>query len=82
VSPVLKSAVKQITQYFIHHGAPPSTAQSHAFGYIGQLVSEQASRMAYIDVFHIWAIFTAMIVPIVLLLIRRAHGTGRASAMH
>jgi MFS transporter, DHA2 family, multidrug resistance protein len=81
-SPVYQSTMKQITQYFIQQGAAPSTAQPHAYGYIGQLVSGQASLMAYIDVFHTWAIFAAVLVPLVLLLIRRVAGAGRATAMH
>jgi len=46
------------------------------------MVSGQASLMGYIDVFHTWAIFAAALVPIVLLLIRRVSGGGRATAMH
>jgi MFS transporter, DHA2 family, multidrug resistance protein len=81
-SPVYQSTVKQMTQYFAQHGSAPAAAQSHAYGYIGQLVSGQASLMAYIDVFHTWAIFAALMVPIVLLLIRRVSGTAHATAMH
>jgi len=81
-SPEFQSTLKHVTQYFAQRGAPPTSAQSHAFAYIGQLVSGQASLMAYIDVFHTWAIFAALLVPIVLLLIRRVSGGGRATAMH
>ena len=82
-SPVWQSTVKQIAQYFTHQGAPPSAAQSHAFGYIGQLVSGQASLLAYIDIFYTWAVFAAFLIPVVLLLIRRVStGAGRATAMH
>ena len=38
--------------------------------------------MAYIDVFYTWAIFAAVLVPVVLLLIRRVSSGGRATAMH
>jgi MFS transporter, DHA2 family, multidrug resistance protein len=81
-SPVFHSTVNQITHFFTQQGAPLAAAQSHAYGYIGQLVSGQASLLAYIDVFHTWAIFAAILVPIVLLLIRRVQGGGRATAMH
>ncbi len=81
-SPVFHSTVNQMSQYFIHQGAPPTTAQSHAYGLIGQLVSGQASLLAYIDVFHTWAIFSAALVPIVLLAIKRVSGPGRAAAAH
>jgi MFS transporter, DHA2 family, multidrug resistance protein len=82
-SPVFQSTVKQITQYFTQQGAPPTEAQAHAYGYIGQVINGQASLMAYIDVFYTWAIFAAVLVPIVLLLIRRVSTAGgRAAAMH
>jgi MFS transporter, DHA2 family, multidrug resistance protein len=81
-SPVFQSTVKQMTQYLTHQGAPPSEAQAQAYGYIGQLISGQASLLAYIDVFYTWAIFAALMVPVVLLLIRRVSSGGRATAMH
>ncbi len=81
-SPAFQSTVKQITQYFTQQGAAPTAAQSHAYGYIGQLVSGQASLLAYIDIFRTWAIFAALLVPIVLLLIRRVSGSGHAAATH
>ncbi len=79
-SPVFQSTVKQLNEYFIHQGAPPPTAQSHAYGLIGQTVSGQASLMAYIDVFYTWGIFAAVLVPVVLILIRRI--SGPRVAMH
>ena len=81
-SPVFQSTVNQMTQYFTHQGAPPTEAQAHAYGYIGQVISGQASLLAYIDVFYTWAIFAAVLVPIILLLIRRVSSGGRATAMH
>ena len=81
-SPVFQSTVKQMTQYFTQQGAPPTEAQAHAYGYIGQLISGQASLLAYIDVFYTWAIFALLMVPVVLLLIRRVSRGGRATAMH
>ncbi len=81
-SPAYQSAVAQITRVFVHQGAPPAAAQAHAFGYIGQMIDRQASLMAYIDIFHSWAIFAAILVPTVLILIRRVSGTRHAAAMH
>ena len=69
-SPVFQSTLHQITQYFAHSGSPAS-AQARAMGYIGKLVSEQATLMAYIDIFYTWSVFAALLVPVVLLLIRR-----------
>jgi DHA2 family multidrug resistance protein len=81
-SPVFHSTVKQMSEYFIQQGAPPTTAQSHVYGAIGRMVSSQASLLAYIDVFYTWAIFAAILVPIVLLTIRRVSGPARAATMH
>jgi DHA2 family multidrug resistance protein len=81
-SPVFQSTVKQMSQYFMHQGAPPTTTQSHAYALIGRMVASQASLLAYIDVFYTWAIFAAVLVPIVLLTIRRVSGPARAAAMH
>ena len=75
-SPVFQSTLHHITQYFAHGGSPAS-AQVRAMGYIGELVSEQATLMAYIDVFYTWSVFAALLIPVVLLLIRR---TGRSPA--
>jgi hypothetical protein len=77
-SPSLQSALQRITEYFAHSGSSGS-ARSQAIGYIGQLVSNQAGLLGYIDVFSTWAIFAAVLVPIVLLLIRRID-LGRAPA--
>jgi MFS transporter, DHA2 family, multidrug resistance protein len=81
-SPAFQATMKQLTQYFTHAGAAPTAAQSYAYGYIGQMVSGQASLLAYIDIFHTWAIFAALLVPVVLLLIRPVSGVGRAVAAH
>ena len=81
-SPAFQSTMKQLSQYFIQQGAPPTTAQSHAYGLIGRTIMSQASLLAYIDVFYTWAIFAAVLVPIVLLTIRRVSGPARAAAMH
>jgi len=81
-SPVFQSTLNQITQYFAHSGSPAS-AQARAMGYIGELVSEQATLMAYIDVFYTWSVFAALLIPVVLLLIRRtAPGAGQPVVGH
>jgi DHA2 family multidrug resistance protein len=69
-SPSMQSAMHNLTDYFTQFGSPAS-AQARAFGYIGQLVGQQAALMAYIDIFYTWAIVAALLVPAVLLLIKR-----------
>jgi MFS transporter, DHA2 family, multidrug resistance protein len=72
-SPVFQSTVQQLTQYFMSHGASASDANGQAMGFIGQLVQMQATIMAYIDVFHVCAITAAVMIPLVLILVRRVN---------
>ena len=68
-SPSFQSAMHDLTQYFTQFGSPAG-AQGRAFGYIGHLIADQAALMGYIDIFYSWS-FAAVLVPVVLLLIRR-----------
>jgi MFS transporter, DHA2 family, multidrug resistance protein len=69
-SPTFHSILNNLTHYFAQTGSP-ANAQARAIGLIGQIVGEQATLMAYIDIFYTWAIFAAILVPTVLLLVRR-----------
>jgi MFS transporter, DHA2 family, multidrug resistance protein len=81
-SPAFQSGMHNLTQYLTQFGSPAET-QRRAFGYIGQLVADQAALMGYIDIFYSWAVFAAVLVPIVLVLIRRVGPTsGPAVAGH
>src|ERR1700728_140445 len=81
-SPAYQSTLKQIMGYFTQN-ASPTGAQGRAIGYIGHLVNDQATLMAYIDIFYTWAIFTVVLIPLVLFLIRRVTpGTGPSAAGH
>jgi DHA2 family multidrug resistance protein len=68
-----------LTHYFTQFGSPAS-AQARAFGYIGQLIGQQAALMAYIDIFYTWAIVAALLVPAVLLLVKRIGPVSGAAA--
>ena len=81
-SPAFQSTMHNLTQYFTQFGSPAG-AQGRAFGYIGQLVADQAALMGYIDIFYSWAVFAAVLVPVVLVLIKRVGPTsGQAVAGH
>jgi DHA2 family multidrug resistance protein len=81
-SPTNQSIVKEITEFFAHAGSPANAA-GRAMGYIGHLIVSRAAILAYIDIFYSWAIFTACLIPLVLLLVRRVRrGPGEATAMH
>jgi DHA2 family multidrug resistance protein len=69
-SPAFQSALNHLAQY-LSPGAAPAEATSRALGYIGRLIEQQAALMAYIDIFYTWAIIAALLIPVVLLLIRR-----------
>jgi hypothetical protein len=78
----LQSTLHNITGYFAQSGSPAS-APGRAMGYIAHLVNDQAALMAYIDIFYGWCIFAIVLVPLVLLMIRRiGPGAAQASAGH
>jgi DHA2 family multidrug resistance protein len=77
-----KSTMAHLTQYFSQVGSPAS-AHGRAIDYVGTLVASQATLLAYIDIFYAWALFAAILVPVVLLLVHRtSSGTARSTAMH
>ena len=78
-----QSTLSQMTKYFIAHGASASDAAARAMSMIGQMVRTQATILAYIDVFHVCAIVAALMIPLVLIMVRRVqiHG-GRAAIGH
>jgi DHA2 family multidrug resistance protein len=78
-SPVFQSTLEKTTQYFIAQGASPADAHGQAIGFIAHLVQSQATLLAYIDVFHVCAVAAAIMIPIVLIMVRRVQ-IGRVSA--
>jgi DHA2 family multidrug resistance protein len=77
-----EATLKQLTAYFARVGSP-TEATTRAIHYIGQMVASQATILAYIDVFYSWAVFAALFIPIVLLLVRPTQqGTTPAAGMH
>jgi DHA2 family multidrug resistance protein len=82
-SPAFQSTLRGMTQYFMHHGATAGGARGQAIGMIGHLVQTQATILAYIDVFHVCAITAALMIPLVLIMVRRVqlHG-GQAAVGH
>ena len=70
-SPAYRETARRAADYFMAHGQPAFQAQHMAVGWIGQLIQRQATMLAYMDVFWISAIFAAVLVPVVLLLLRR-----------
>jgi DHA2 family multidrug resistance protein len=82
-SQTYQSTLSQMTKYFTAHGASAGDAAAQAIGMIGQMVRTQAAILAYIDVFHVCAIAAALMIPLVLVMVRRVqiHG-GQAAIGH
>jgi MFS transporter, DHA2 family, multidrug resistance protein len=81
-SPVFHSTMQQLTQYFMSQGASAGDAKGQAMALIGQLIATQATILAYIDVFYVCAIVAAVMIPLVLILVRRVQSQGQAVAGH
>jgi MFS transporter, DHA2 family, multidrug resistance protein len=79
-SPAFHSTLEQLKQYFMAHGAAPGDATGQAMGYIGQMISTQATILAYIDVFYVCAIAAALMIPLVLIVVRRVQSQASAAA--
>jgi DHA2 family multidrug resistance protein len=80
-SPTFHSTVQQLTQYFTSHGASASDAAGQAMALIGQMIQTQATILAYIDVFYVCAIAAAVMIPLVLVLVRRINVRSGAAAV-
>ncbi len=81
-SPVFQSTLRSVTNYFMQHGASAGEAHSRAMGLFGQLIETQATILAYIDVFHVCAIAAAVMIPLVLVMVRRVQNQGQMVAGH
>jgi MFS transporter, DHA2 family, multidrug resistance protein len=81
-SPAFHAMVQQMTRYFMSHGASPGDANGQAIGFIGQLISTQATILGYIDVFYVCAIAAALMIPLVLIVVRQVQTHGPAVAGH
>jgi DHA2 family multidrug resistance protein len=77
-----QSTLSQMTKYFMAHGSAAGDAASQAVGMIGQMVRTQATLLAYIDVFHVCAIAAALMIPLVLIMVRRVHIQAHAAVGH
>ena len=69
-----------MTQYFVDQGSSLTQAQQQAFAWIAQQVQEQASYLAYIDVFWTLILLAAAAVPLALLMRNIELGPGTPPA--
>jgi DHA2 family multidrug resistance protein len=80
-SPVFQSNMQQVTRSFMQHGASAAAAHNEAIGFMGKLIQTQATILAYIDVFHVCAIAAAVMIPLVLIMVRRVQIRGPSAAV-
>jgi DHA2 family multidrug resistance protein len=66
----------------MQHGASAGEAHNRAIGLFGQLIETQATILAYIDVFHVCAVAAAVMIPLVLLMVRRVQTQGQMVVGH
>jgi DHA2 family multidrug resistance protein len=66
--PSFNEAMRGMQNFFMQQGASSADAKSRAMALIGQQVTQQASYLAYIDVFLVLAVISALAVPLALIL--------------
>jgi DHA2 family multidrug resistance protein len=80
-SPQFQDALRASTETLAHQGTAPALAQSTALALIGRTVTQQATLLAYIDVFAIFAMIAVLLAPLALILLR-THPPARHRAAH
>ena len=61
-----QEGIKRLTEYFVSQGSPLLSAKAQAVAWIARLAADQATLLAYIDVFWTSGIFALLIIPIAL----------------
>jgi DHA2 family multidrug resistance protein len=61
-----QEGIKRLTEYFVSQGSPLMSAKAQAVAWIARLAADQATLLAYIDVFWTSGIFALLIIPIAL----------------
>jgi DHA2 family multidrug resistance protein len=77
-----QSTLREVTNHFIAQGSSAGAAHKQAIGFIGQIIQDQATILAYIDVFHVCAIAAALMIPLVLIMVRRVRISTVTAAGH
>jgi DHA2 family multidrug resistance protein len=66
--PAYRETLQQVIDYFVAQGSELAQAKQQAVQWIGQQVQQQASLMAYIDVFWVLMLLALAAVPLALIL--------------
>jgi DHA2 family multidrug resistance protein len=79
-SPAFQAAVQHATGTLAGQGLPPPAAAHAAYGLIEQTLTQQATLLAYIDVFWGYALLAAVLVPVAFVLLRPSESRAPAGA--
>jgi DHA2 family multidrug resistance protein len=79
-SPAYRAALDHATALLIGQGVPHAAAVTQAFGLIEQTVIQQATMLAYIDVFWGYALLAGVLAPIAFVLLRPSESRAPAGA--
>jgi MFS transporter, DHA2 family, multidrug resistance protein len=71
-----------LQHYLAAQGAGPVTAQHQAYGLMYQLLQQQASLWAYVDLFRLLALACAVLVPLVFLFKKGSQPTSGTAMAH
>ncbi|MBV8849014.1 MAG: DHA2 family efflux MFS transporter permease subunit [Methylobacteriaceae bacterium] len=77
-----QSTLAQATQYFIQKGATAADAARQALAFVQQIVQQQASFLAYIDVFVVIGVLAFCMIPLAMLVRPVKQGKGAPSGAH
>jgi DHA2 family multidrug resistance protein len=79
-SPVLQDRLAQLQQRF--GAAGPADASRRAYAVVYQTVQQQAAVLSYVHIIQVLAIITAVVVPLILLLLRKNQPGGAPAGAH
>ena len=75
-----QDTLQKMTDYFVGQGSSLVQAKAQAFAWIGQQVEQQASLLAYVDVFWTLMLISLAAIPLAMLLRKVKLGAGPAMA--
>jgi DHA2 family multidrug resistance protein len=82
LNPLYNQAVSGIQSILIQQGVDPSQAPMYALGVIYRTLIQQASMLAYDDVFRILGVISLALIPVMLVLKSAKGGAAESPAVH
>jgi DHA2 family multidrug resistance protein len=81
-NPLTQQAIDQARQMFMRGGADWATATQRATASLYGAMQQQAALLSFVDVFYLMAFLFIVLVPLVLLMRKPAHGQNASLDMH